>query len=52
MKKTSLMKTLTVNQIVEHFPGAQKIQIFIRKEEVKTIKGLDCCFFTAFPFVV
>ena len=48
----NLLKALTVNQIVEHYPGANKIQIFVRKGEVRTIKGLDCCFYTVFPFVV
>ena len=52
MKTSNPMKSLTVNQIVERFPGAQKIQIFLKTAEVKTIKGPDCCFFTAFPFMV
>ena len=52
MKTSNPMKSLTVNQIVERFPGAQKIQIFIKTEEVKTIKGPDYCFFTAYPFMV
>ena len=52
MKTSNPMKSLTVNQIVERFPGAQKIQIFIKTAEVKTIKGPDYCFFTAYPFMV
>ena len=52
MKRSNLMKSLTINQIVERFPNAQTIQIFIKRDEVKTIKGPDYYFFTAFPFMV